>query len=408
MSTLAGKKWLVGISGGVAAYKTPALIRRLRDAGADVRVVMTAGAETFITPLTLQAVSGHRVHSDLLDADAEAGMGHIELARWADGIIIAPATAHLIARLAHGFADDLLATLVLASEAPVWLAPAMNRVMWAHPAVQANCHILIERGVRMLGPDAGSQACGETGAGRMMEPEQLLECLASSEKQRLAGRRFVVTAGPTHEALDPVRFLGNRSSGRMGFSLAAALAEAGAEVTLVTGPVQLETPRGVARINIDTAEQMMSAVHECIDDADGFIGVAAVADFRPEAVSAHKIKKSEGNLELRLVPNPDILASVAAHDRRPSLVMGFAAETQRLETAARGKLQAKGLDLIAANQVGDGLAFDCADNALEVYSINDHWSLSRQSKMQLARQLVEIIADVLAAQGARRKDTGSS
>ncbi len=407
MSSLAGKNWLVGISGGVAAYKTPILVRRLRDAGAEVRVVMTAGAEAFISPLTLQAVSGHRVHTDLLDAEAEAGMGHIELARWADGIIVAPATAHLIARLAHGFADDLLATLVLATEAPVWLAPAMNRVMWAHPAVQANCEILIQRGIKMLGPDQGSQACGETGAGRMMEPDRLLASLAAVDNQRLAGRRFLVTAGPTHEALDPVRFLGNRSSGRMGFSVAAALVEAGADVTLITGPVQQLTPPGVERVNIETAAQMMAAVHERIADLDGFVSVAAVADYRPEAVSTHKIKKSDAALELRLVPNPDILASVAAHDQRPSLVMGFAAETQALETAARGKLKAKGLDLIAANQVGDGLAFDCADNALEVYSMDDHWSLPRQSKIDLARQLVRIIADVLAARGAQREETGS-
>jgi len=407
MSSLAGKKWLVGISGGVAAYKTPILVRRLRDAGAEVRVVMTAGAEAFISPLTLQAVSGHRVHTDLLDAEAEAGMGHIELARWADGIIIAPATAHLIARLAHGFADDLLATLVLATEAPVWLAPAMNRVMWAHPAVQANCEILTERGIRMVGPDQGSQACGETGAGRMMEPDQILASLDVVRTGRLTGRRFVVTAGPTHEALDPVRFLGNRSSGRMGFSVAAALVEAGADVTLIAGPVQLQTPPGVERIDVETAAQMMTAVHEHIAGTDGFVAVAAVADYRPEAVSTQKIKKSDAALELRLVANPDILTSVATHDRRPTLVMGFAAETQALETAARSKLKGKRLDLIAANQVGDGLAFDCADNALEVYSMDDHWSLPRQPKIELARQLVAIIADVLAARGAQRDETGS-
>jgi phosphopantothenoylcysteine decarboxylase / phosphopantothenate---cysteine ligase len=394
MSTLAGKRIVVGVSGGIAAYKSPDLVRRLRDAGAEVRVVMTAGASAFISPLTLQAVSGQRVHESLLDAEAEAGMGHIELARWADELIIAPATAHLIARLAHGFADDLLATLVLATESRVWLAPAMNRVMWDNAQVQANCRRLEAMGMQLLGPGVGSQACGEQGAGRMLEPEQIVAALGEREPL-LAGLHFMVTAGPTHEALDPVRFLGNRSSGRMGFALAAALAEAGAGVDLVSGPVDLATPPGVSRVDVESAEQMLVAVMAGIDQADGFIGVAAVADYRPEQVAEHKIKKNGQALELRLVPNPDILASVAALANRPRLVMGFAAETRDLAQAARLKLESKRLDLIAANLVGAGLAFDCDDNALEVFSRDQHWPLARQSKTALAQQLVRIIAQQL-------------
>jgi phosphopantothenoylcysteine decarboxylase/phosphopantothenate--cysteine ligase len=392
---LKGRHWILGVSGGIAAYKTPTLARRMRDAGAEVRVVLTRGASEFVTPLTLQAVTGQRVHQALLDHEAEAGMGHIELARWADGILIAPATAHLIGRLAHGLADDLLSTLVLATEAPVFLAPAMNRVMWADPAVVENCRILTERDIRILGPADGDQACGETGPGRMLEPEALVEALLSHRDARLAGRRFVMTAGPTQEALDPVRFLGNRSSGRMGFALAEALADAGAQVDLIAGPVQLATPAGVRRIDIRTAEEMRAAVFEVIPGADGFIGVAAVADYRPAEPQAHKIKKSGEALELRLIPNPDILAQVASSADRPALVMGFAAETRELERAARAKLEAKGLDLIAANRVGEQLAFDQADNALDVYSRDQHWSLERQDKRQLAHRLVAIVAQVL-------------
>jgi phosphopantothenoylcysteine decarboxylase/phosphopantothenate--cysteine ligase len=392
---LEGKRWLLGVSGGIAAFKTPMLVRRMREAGAEVRVVLTRGATEFVTPLTLQAVSGQRVHQDLLDAEAEAGMGHIDLARWADGVLIAPATAHLIAKLAHGLADDLLSTLVLATEAPVLLAPAMNRVMWGDPAVVENCRILTERGIGLLGPAEGDQACGETGPGRMLEPEQLVEALLQNSDSRLAGRRFVLTAGPTQEPLDPVRFLGNRSSGTMGFALAGALARAGARVDLVAGPVRLDTPPGVHRTDVQTAEEMRACVFERLAGADGFIGVAAVADYRPAEVRSHKIKKSGEALELRLVPNPDILALVASSADRPALVMGFAAETRDLERAARGKLKAKDLDLIAANQVGDGLAFDQEDNALEVYSREQHWSFERQDKRQLADRLVGIVAQVL-------------
>jgi phosphopantothenoylcysteine decarboxylase/phosphopantothenate--cysteine ligase len=390
MTALSRKNILVGVCGGVAAYKTPELVRRLRAAGASVRVVMTRGSEAFIAPLTLQAVSGQRVHTELLDEAAEAGMGHIELARWADDLIIAPATAHVLARLAQGMADDLLATLVLATEARLWLAPAMNRVMWANPAVFANCRKLQDRGMRLLGPGAGSQACGEEGLGRMLEPEQIVDAVAGVA-QALSGQRFVVTAGPTHEPLDPVRFLGNRSSGRMGFALAGALVEAGAGVDLIAGPVDLPTPPGTRRHDVRTAVEMLAAVRECIAGADGFIAVAAVADYRPETTADHKVKRDGRDLELRLTPNPDILAEVAASRPRPSLVMGFAAETRELETSARAKLAAKAIDLIAANRVGDGRAFDQADNALEVFSRDRHWSLARQPKALLARELVDII-----------------
>ncbi len=322
-------------------------------------------------------------------------MGHIELARWADGILIAPATAHLIAKLAHGLADDLLSTLVLASEAPIVLAPAMNRVMWSNPVVVENCRLLSQRGVELMGPGDGDQACGETGAGRMLEPEMLVEMLSAAQDQRLQGKRFVVTAGPTHEPLDPVRFLGNRSSGKMGFALATALRQAGAEVDLIAGPVQLDTPVGVRRSDVETAEQMLEAVFSVLKGADGFVGVAAVADYRPAKAQEQKIKKQDAELELGLVLNPDILARVSSDRDRPSLVMGFAAETQDIEASARAKLANKNLDLIAANRVGKTLAFDQPDNALEVFSARQQWSLPRAQKSQLARCLVDIMAQVL-------------
>jgi phosphopantothenoylcysteine decarboxylase / phosphopantothenate---cysteine ligase len=395
--TLNGKKILLGVTGGIAAYKSPELVRRLREAGAEVRVVMSAGAEAFIAPLSLQAVSGHRVRTTLLDPEAEAGMGHIELARWADEVVVAPATAQCLARLAHGFADDLLTTLVLATEAPVWLAPAMNRVMWDAPAVRENCRVLEARGVRVLGPGVGDQACGEQGAGRMIEVEEIVAALGGHDRP-LAGKHFVVTAGPTHEPLDPVRFLGNRSSGRMGFAVASALAEAGAQVDLVAGPLQLPTPVGVRRIDVITAEEMLDAVSRCIEGADGFVGVAAVADYRPERVSGEKIKKSGQPMTVQLVENPDILATIG-HRRPPPFVVGFAAETGNLEEAARAKLESKGADLIAANQVGGGRGFDTEDNALEVYGRDGHWSLANQSKQNLARELVAIVVDRMHAAG---------
>ncbi len=384
------RRVLVGVSAGIAAYKSPELVRRLRERGADVRVVMTEGAAAFITPMSLQAVSGHRVRDTLLDADAEAGMGHIELARWADDVVIAPATADLIARLAGGLADDLLTTAVLATEARLWLAPAMNRVMWNHPAVRANVDTLVERGARTLGPDAGGQACGEEGYGRMMAPERIAEAMLVGDR-RLAGRHFVVTAGPTHEPLDPVRFVGNRSSGRMGFAVAAALAEAGAAVTLVAGPVVLPTPPGVARVDVRTAEQMRRAVLDALP-ADGFVAVAAVADYRPAEPREDKIKRDDRPLAMELVPNPDILAEVARSTPRPFLV-GFAAETGDVEAHARGKLERKGLDLVAANRVGDDAGFDRCDNALVVLSADGRSDLGAGPKTVLARRLVELIAE---------------
>lgn len=383
---------LVGVSGGIAAYKSAELVRRLRERGAEVRVVMTAGARAFVTPLTLQAVSGHRVHTELLDDEAEAGMGHIELARWADDVIVAPATADLIARAATGQAGDLLTTLLLATRARVWMAPAMNHVMWAHPAVGANTDLLVERGVRMLGPDTGDQACGESGPGRMHEPERIAAAiLGARDTGALTGRRFVVTAGPTFEAVDPVRFIGNRSSGRMGFAVAAALVEAGAAVTLVAGPVHQATPNGLERIDVTSAEQMRDAVFSVLP-ADGFVGVAAVADYRPAEVAAQKIKKSRASTSIDLVPNPDILSEVAASDPRPFTV-GFAAETDQLELHAREKLERKGLDLVAANRVGNGQGFDREDNALTVLAADRDWTLPTASKTDLARRLVDIIIE---------------
>lgn len=395
MSEASGRHIVVGVTGGIAAYKTPELVRRLREADAEVRVVMSAGAEAFITPLTLQAVSGHRVHTQLLDEQAEAGMGHIELARWADDVVIAPATAHVIARLAGGLADDLLGTLVLATEARIWLAPAMNRVMWDAPAVAANCHTLARRGVELLGPDSGSQACGEEGLGRMLDPAEIAAAVLAGGARPLTGRRFVVTAGPTHEPLDPVRYLGNRSSGRMGFAVARALAQAGAEVDLVAGPVALATPAGVCRVDVVTADEMLEAVVDRIEGADAMVAVAAVADYRPKRAEAHKIKKSGEARKLELVENPDILATVAARDPRPFLV-GFAAETRDVESAARDKLESKHLDLIAANRVGDDSGFGFEDNALEVFGRDDRWSLGLKSKVELARELVAIIAEQMS------------
>ena len=391
---LAQRRVLLGVGGGIAAYKAADLVRRLREAGAEVRVVMTDAAQAFVTPLTFQAVSGQPVRGRLLDETAEAGMGHIELARWAQTVLIAPATADLIARLAAGLADDLLTTLCLATEAEVVLAPAMNRVMWAHPATRANLATLHARGVRSIGPAAGDQACGETGAGRMSEPLEIVGELAQAlaAETLLRGRKVVVTAGPTLEDLDPVRFIGNRSSGRMGFALAAAFAEAGAQTVLVAGPVQLPTPPGIERIDVRSACQMRDAVLQSIGECDIFVAAAAVADFRPATVSASKIKKEAAQqMQVDLVRNPDILAEVAALADGPYTV-GFAAETDQLVEHARAKLESKGLDLIAANQVGGELGFDSADNRLTVLWNGGSVRLDRAPKPVLARQLVRLVA----------------
>lgn len=392
--SLAQRRILLGVSGGIAAYKSCELVRRLRDLDAEVRVVMTEGATHFVTPATFQALSGQAVRTSLWDESAEAAMGHIELARWAERILIAPASADILARLAQGQADDLLTTLCLASAAPLYVAPAMNQQMWAHAAVQANLATLRARGVQVLGPAAGEQACGDIGSGRMLEPHELRDALvAAFGAGALAGLRVVVSAGPTFEDIDPVRFIGNRSSGKMGFAVAAAAAQAGAQVTLVAGPVSLPTPAGIARrIDVRSAAQMHAAVLEACAQADIYIGAAAVGDYRPAMVAERKLKKQAGaDLVLQLAENPDILASLSARPGHPFLV-GFAAETHEVESYARDKLKRKGLDMIAANRVGDGLGFETSDNALVLYWNDGAIELPRADKASLAHQLVAQVA----------------
>jgi len=398
MAELVNKRVVVGVTGGIAAYKSAELVRRLREAGAEVRVVMTAAATRFITPLTMQALSGQTVHQHLLDTAAENAMGHIELARWADVIVVAPASANMMAKLANGLADDLLSTLCLASRAPLFLAPAMNHVMWGQASTQANRRLLEERGVRMLGPAEGDQACGETGPGRMVEPAEIAAALAGLfVGGALQGARVIISAGPTREALDPVRFLSNRSSGKMGYALAQAAAEAGARVTLVSGPVALPCPPRVERIMVESAAEMQEAVM-ALSPADIFIAAAAVADYSVADPATHKIKKREGGLDLRLERAPDIVAAVAASSPRPFTV-GFAAETESLEENARAKLAGKGLDMVAANWVGRaGQGFDSDDNALTVVWQVGIRELPLASKSAIARQLIEIIAERYHAQ----------
>jgi len=398
MATQVPTRILLGVTGGIAAYKSAELVRRLRDRGAEVQVVMTAGARQFVTPLTFQALSGRPVRTDLWDDAAEAAMGHIELGRWADQVLIAPASADFLARLAHGLADDLLTTLCLASGAPLSVAPAMNRLMWANAATQANVALLRSRGVTVLGPAEGDQACGETGPGRMLEPAEILDVLAprGAVNRALAGLKVLITAGPTRERIDPVRFITNRSSGKMGFAVAEAAREAGAEVVLVSGPVNVATPPGVRRVDVETAEQMMVAVDEHLAGTDIFIAAAAVSDYRPVQCASEKIKKTSDSLTLALSRTTDILATVAARAPRP-FVVGFAAETQNVERNALAKLEGKRLDLIAANQVGDNLAFDCEDNALTVYWPGGRQDLGRAPKRQLAAALVSLIAERRAA-----------
>jgi len=391
---------VLGVTGGIAAYKSAELTRRLKDRGADVQVVMTAGAREFVTPLTFQALSGRPVRTDLWDAAAEAAMGHIELARWPQRIVIAPATADFIARLAHGLADDLLSTLCLATDAPIVVVPAMNRLMWSNAATQANVAALRQRGFTILGPAEGAQACGETGAGRMVEPQAIVDALFAAPRSfdgnsPLRGRKVVVTAGPTRERIDPVRFITNRSSGKMGYAVAEAARDAGAHVVIVSGPVNVPTPPGVQRIDVETAEQMMNAVQAEIADTDIFIAAAAVSDYRMREIAAHKIKKTSDELSLQLSRTPDILATVAAGSPRP-FVVGFAAETQNVERNALAKLEGKKLDMIAANQVGEGLAFDCDDNALTVYWAGGKRELERAPKCQLAGSLIDVIAERFA------------
>jgi phosphopantothenoylcysteine decarboxylase/phosphopantothenate--cysteine ligase len=387
---------LLGVTGGIAAYKAPEIVRQLTEAGAEVQVVMTRAAQEFIGEASLQAVSGRPVRLDLWDEAAEAAMGHIELARWADRIVIAPATANFIASYANGFATDLLSTLCLATESRVTLAPAMNRVMWAHPAVQQNCAVLKARGVRLLGPADGPQACGETGLGRMVEPAEIAEAVLGEPTwlapQLLAGRRVVITAGPTREPIDPVRYITNRSSGKMGYAVAAAAAEAGAEVVLISGPVSLDAPRGVRRVAIETAEEMYRESQAAAAGADIFIGCAAVSDYRPPAEAREKIKRTDAEITLDLVRSPDTLAGVAAMPNGPFTV-GFAAETEKLTEHALAKLEKEQVDMIAANQVGRSLGFDRETNALQVFWRDGSQPIGEDTKLAVARQLVVLIAE---------------
>lgn len=399
MAEIEGKeevRVLLGITGGIAAYKTPELVRRLVERGASVQVVMSRAAREFVGATSLAAVSGRPVRYDLWDEEAESAMSHIELARWADRVLVAPATANFIAAYAQGFAPDLLTTLCLATEAKVTLAPAMNRAMWAHPAVAANCATLRSRGVRLLGPAEGEQACGETGLGRMLEPAAIAEALMSGPTylapQLLAGSKVVVTAGPTREPIDPVRYITNRSSGKMGYALALAAAEAGADVTLVSGPVSLDAPPGVRRIMVESAEEMYQAVHSVISGAGIFIGCAAVSDYRTPEVAADKIKRKEQAISLDLVRSPDTLASVAVLPDGPFTV-GFAAETEKVREHALAKLEAKKIDMIAANQVGPECGFDCDTNELEVFWHGGASSIGRDTKLAVARRLILLIAE---------------
>ena len=398
LARLANKRIVLGVSGGIAAYKAAELVRRLRDAGAEVQVVMTAAAQQFITPLTLQALSGHPVHTDLLDPAAEAAMGHIELARWADLVLVAPASADCLARLAQGIANDLLTTLWLATKAKLAVAPAMNQQMWAAAAVQANLAVLRERGVAVFGPAAGAQACGDVGAGRLLEAVELAAaCADLFQTGALTGRHVVITAGPTREALDPVRYISNHSSGKMGFALAAAAAEAGARVTLVAGPVHLSTPDRVRRVDVTSAREMLAAVEQAVAGADVFIATAAVADYRPATMAEQKIKKSADTLSVELVKNPDIVATVAARADRP-FVVGFAAETEKVLEHARSKLERKRLDLIACNDVARaGIGFGSDDNAVTVLWHEGERVLEKASKNEIARQLVALVAERLGA-----------
>lgn len=393
MGNLTNRRIVLGITGGIAAYKAAELVRRLRDRGAAVRVVMTKAAQEFITPLTLQALSGNPVHTTLLDPDAEAAMGHIELARWADLILIAPASADFIARLAHGHADDLLTTLCLATPAPIALAPAMNQGMWRDASTQANVALLRERQITLWGPADGEQACGDVGPGRMLEADQLAELAAKSFASRiLDGKRVLITAGPTREALDPVRYISNHSSGKMGFALAQAAADAGAHVTLIAGPVALATPEHVERIDVGSAQQMFDAVLARVDTCTIFIAAAAVADYRPASIAADKIKKQREEMTLTLLRNPDIVATVAQRKPKPFTV-GFAAETTQVADYARDKLERKNLDMIVANDVSaPGIGFNSDDNAVLVLWRDGEMHIDARSKTLIARELIELIA----------------
>ncbi|MBL1432354.1 MAG: bifunctional phosphopantothenoylcysteine decarboxylase/phosphopantothenate--cysteine ligase CoaBC [Gammaproteobacteria bacterium] len=390
---LVNKRVLLGVSGSIAAYKSAELVRLLRKQGAEVRVVMTATATEFIQPLTFQALSGNIVYSAWDDADRGDGMGHIELARWADAIVIAPASADLLARLRQGMANDLLTTLCLASNGTIAVAPAMNRLMWDNAATKENMEVLRQRGIHILGPGTGGQACGETGLGRMLEPEQLVQGISGLFTSGiLSGTKLLLTAGPTREPIDAMRFLSNRSSGKMGYALAQAAIEAGADVTLISGPVALTPPERAKRLDVNSANEMYEAVMSEISANDVFISAAAVADYRPANPSKEKVKRKDDNVDLALTQNRDIVASVAALANKPFTV-GFAAETSDIEKHAMSKLKRKGLDLIAANQVGDGQGAEVDDNAMTLYWADGCQHLEKTTKSKLARQMVAIIGE---------------
>jgi phosphopantothenoylcysteine decarboxylase/phosphopantothenate--cysteine ligase len=389
MKSLSNKRILLGITGGIAAYKSAELARLFSKAGADVRVVMTPAATEFITPLTLQALSGNKVHTQLLDADAEAGMGHIELARWPDLVVVAPASADFLARVATGQASDLLSTVVLATKAPVAVAPAMNQAMWSNTATQDNLTALGARGMLIFGPDSGPQACGDVGLGRMLEPLQIMELAAALfDVSLLSGLRICITAGPTREALDPVRYISNHSSGKMGYALAAEAAAAGAIVTLISGPVALQTPERVQRVDVVSAQDMLEASLVAARDCDIFIGVAAVADYRPAAVEPHKIKKSADAFSIALVPNPDIISTIAALERRP-FTAGFAAETQHIESFGLDKLRRKNLDLLFANDAS--ATFGSDEIAAVALWPHGRCALGPGNKQLIARQMLALL-----------------
>lgn len=396
MAHLFNRNVVLGVSGGIAAYKSAELIRQLQELGATVRVIMTGGAREFITPLTLQALSGHPVHTELLDEKAEQGMGHIELARWADLVLIAPATADLLARLAYGRADDLLTTVALATAAPLMVAPAMNQQMWRDPATEANTVTLTERGIHLVGPASGEQACGDVGPGRMEEPPIIAAAAAALfERGLLAGKRVVITAGPTREALDPVRYLSNHSSGKMGYAIAQAAVDAGANTTLISGPVSLSPPEHVNRVDVQSARDMLEESLKLVPQCDIFIACAAVADYRPADVQPQKIKKGPEEVTLQLVRNPDIVTAVASHEDRPFTV-GFAAETANVLDYARDKLQRKKLDMIVANDVSDrDIGFNSEHNEVVVLWEGGEQAIERTGKAVLARQLIDLIAHQL-------------
>ena len=398
MTRLINRNFIVGVTVSIAAYKAAELTRSLIREGANVRVIMTEGACEFITPLTLQALSGHEVHTDLLDTEAEAAMGHIELARWADALLIAPASADSIARLVQGRADDLLGACALATPAPVFVAPAMNQEMWAKQATQDNVQTLIARGFTLLGPSSGSQACGDVGAGRLLEPDQIIVKVAEQfSTGALAGRHVVITAGPTREPICPVRYISNRSSGKMGYALAEACVSAGAKTTLISGPVSCEPPIGATVINVETTQQMFDASVAAAATADIFIGAAAVVDFKPATVHVQKIKRNGlESMDLSLIPNPDIIASIADSASRPTLVVGFAAETHEVKAYARKKLASKSLDFIFANDVSDqSIGFNSELNAGVLISKDSEITMPMSSKRVLAESIVSELSTVL-------------